>query len=264
MMIDLHSHILPGVDDGARTIEESMDMIRAARDQGFRGIILTPHYIANTDYQSRVKENKALFKALKKTVKDQGIDLFLFLGNEVCYRVGILKLIENGDFTTMNGSRYFLIETKSHLPDLFNFEAFLFKLQLKGYTTIIAHPERYDFVQKDPNVLGNLVAKGSLAQMNILSLTGFYGTRAQACAEILLTHNMVHFLASDAHKPKSYEEFAIARERAIDLVGEKKVSQMLKENPGRVLVDEAINISEPKRYEESKKRKRSLKSLWEK
>jgi len=263
-MIDIHSHILPGIDDGAQTMEKSLDMIRTAKDQGFKGIILTPHYIANTKFNSNVKENKIILQALKKAVNDAGIDLFLFLGNEVCYRVDILDFIEKGNFTTMNDSRYLLIETKTNLPDLNNFESFLFQLQLKGYVTIIAHPERYDFIQKDPNVLRNLVAKGSLAQMNILSLTGFYGTSARESAEILLTHNMIHFLSSDAHHTKSYKAFGQAKEIAVDLIGEEKVAQMLKENPRRVLVDESIIITEPDYYEDSKKRKKGFSRLWKK
>lgn len=263
-MIDLHTHILPGVDDGAQTMEESMDMIRAARDQGFQGIILTPHYITDTQYESKVKENKVLLKALKKAVQDEGIDVFLFLGNEVCYHIDVLDFMEKGNFTTMNGSRYLLIENKSHLDDLYNLEAFLFQLQLKGFTPIIAHPERYGFVQKDPNVLGNLVAHGSLAQMNILSLTGLYGSKTQSTAEILLTHDMVHFLSTDSHRIKSYEGFAKAREVAVDLIGEEKVAKMLEENPRRVLVDETITITEPYLYEDPKKTTRGLGRLWKK
>ncbi|MGV8905495.1 MAG: tyrosine-protein phosphatase [Acetobacterium sp.] len=263
-MIDLHAHILPGVDDGAQTMAESLEMIREAQKQGFQGIILTPHYIINSRYQSNIKDNKVIFKALKKAVADEGLDIFLFLGNEVCYKVDVLDLIEKGNVSTMNGSRYFLIETKSHLTDLFNLETFLFKLQLKGYIPIIAHPERYEFVQKDPNVLGNMVLRGALAQMNILSLTGHYGTSARECAEILITHNMVHFLASDAHQIKSYEDFGAARKIAVDLIGEKKVDRMLKENPRRVLVDETITINDPDLYEPPKRRKGSFKRLWKK
>lgn len=263
-MIDIHSHILPGVDDGAQTMEESMEMIRAAKDQGFKGIILTPHYITNTKFESKVKENKVILTALKKAVYDAGIDLFLFLGNEVCYRVDTLDFIDQDDYATMNDSRYFLIETKSHLADLYNFEAFLFKLQLKGYTPIIAHPERYDFVQKNPNVLANLVEHGSLAQMNIVSLAGLYGTSARETAEIIITHNMVHFLSSDAHRPMSYEAFGQAKEIAVDLIGEEQVAILLSENPARVLLDETIEINDPEYYEVSKKRKWSLGSLWKK
>lgn len=261
-MIDIHSHSLPGVDDGAQTMEESMDMIRAAKDQGFKSIILTPHYILNSNFESGIKENKDILKTLKKTVKDAGIDLILFLGNEVCFQVDILDFVEKDCFLTMNDSRYLLIETRSQLTDLYNFEAFLFKLQLKGYIPIIAHPERYDFVQKDPNILGNLVAHGSLAQMNMLSLTGFYGTSAQSAAKILLTHNMVHFLASDAHNPKSYEKFAKGREIAVELIGEEKVMKMLEENPRRVLVDETITMTEPETYKDSQKRKWRFSHLW--
>lgn len=263
-MIDIHAHVLPGIDDGAKTLLESMDMIRCAKEQGFQGIVLTPHFYPDNKMTSVVAENKRRFKALKKAVSDEGIEIFLFLGNEVFYSQDTLGFIGKGCFTTINNSRYLLVETMRHSLDFYSLEVFLNNLHRKGYTPILAHPERYDFIQKDPNVLVRLVQDGNLAQMNILSLIGFYGKDAQATAEILLTHNMVHFLASDAHVTKAYDKFDGALEIARSLVGEKKVAKLLDENPKRVLVDEKVDIMEPCYYEISKKRSRNLGSLWKK
>ncbi|WP_050739516.1 tyrosine-protein phosphatase [Acetobacterium bakii] len=263
-MIDSHAHILPGIDDGAQTMAQSVDMVRAAKKQGFDALILTPHYIVDTNFESPVAANEALLNKLKTAVRAAGISMFLFLGNEVFFNSAVLDLIDNGSFKTMNDSRYLLVETTRNSDEYYNFEIFLYKLQGKGYTPIIAHPERYEFVQNDPNILARLVEHGSLAQLNILSLTGFYGESAKATAEILLTHNMVHFLVSDAHRVKSYEAFGKAREVAVNLIGEARVATMLVENPKRLLVDALITPTDPSRYENSKKKKRGLGSIWKK
>jgi protein-tyrosine phosphatase len=260
-MIDLHTHILPGVDDGSQIMEESLKMIRKAKAIGFQGIILTPHYMCYT-YQSRVADNQKILEELKKAVKKEGLDIFLFLGNEVCYHTDVINLIGTEAFTTINKSRYLLVETKSQVEDLFNLERFVFELQLKGLIPIIAHPERYRFVQKDPNVLVNMVNSGALAQMNILSLVGYYGTKAQETAEILLTHNMIHFLGSDAHNHEAYDEVKKGIKIATRLVGKKKMQDLFRDHPRRVLVNAIVPIEEPEFYNRPRKKKTGLKRIW--
>lgn len=263
-MIDIHTHILPGVDDGSKTFEESVNMIRCARDEGFRGIVLTPHFHTENRMTSTVAENKKRFLMLKKAIRAQGIDTFLFLGNEVYYTSEIIGLVGKGYFETINGSRYLLVETMRYSLDFYSLEVFLNKLRGKGYIPIIAHPERYDFIQEDPNVLIRLIQDGNLAQLNLLSLIGFYGEAARDTAEILLTHNMIHFLASDAHRVKTYRNFSPALDEAKALVGKKKIKMLLDENPKRVLVNENIPIPEPTYYQIQKKRSRGLSGIWKK
>ena len=264
MMIDIHAHLLPGVDDGAVTLSESLAMIRRAKEQGFRGIVLTPHFYPDADMASRVAENQKILTALKQAVRESGIEIFLFLGNEVFYSQETLEQLEKGDYTTLNNSRYLLVETMRHSLDCYSFTVFLNQLRARGYIPILAHPERYEFIQKDPNILVRLIQDGNLTQLNLISLIGHYGSDAKATAEILLTHNMVHFMASDAHAPKAYDRFGAALEAAKKLVGEKRVAKLLEENPQRVLVNEKIETMEPCYYEEVKKQKKSLLEIWKK
>jgi protein-tyrosine phosphatase len=263
-MIDIHAHLLPGVDDGAGTLSESLAMIRRAKEQGFQGIVLTPHFYPDNDMTSSIANNKILLEKLKQAIRDEGIEIFLFLGNEVFYSQDTLEQLEKGCYTTLNNSRYLLVETMRHSLDCYSFTVFLNQLRINGYIPIIAHPERYEFIQTDPNILVRLIQDGNLAQLNLLSLIGHYGSDAKAAAEILLTHNMVHFLASDAHAPKAYERFGLALDEAKKLVGEKRVAQLLEENPKRVLIDEKIETMEPCYYEGARKQKKSLLGFWKK
>lgn len=264
MMIDIHAHLLPGVDDGADTLSESLAMIRRAQQQGFQGIILTPHFYPDNDMASGIDKNKIRLQELKQAVRAAGLEIFLFLGNEVFYSQDTLEQLEKGDYTTLNNSRYLLVETMRHSLDCYSFTVFLNQLRLRGYIPILAHPERYEFIQNDPNILVRLIQDGNLAQLNLLSLIGHYGSDAQATAEILLTHNMVHFLASDAHATKAYERFGVALDEARKLVGEKRVAKLLEENPKRVLVNEKIETMEPCYYEDVPQRKKSLLGIWKK
>lgn len=234
-MIDIHNHVLYGVDDGSRSFEESMSMLKTAAAIGFTGIVLTPHYMSYTSYTSTVNENRERHKHLKQFVKQEGLNLQLYLGNEVFYEPDLLPVLERGEFTTLNKGSYFLVETMRHDANKDYFLDFLYRIQLKGYNTIVAHPERYDFVQDDPNVLLTFLDRGHLLQMNALSLVGFYGKYAKKTAEIMLECNMVQFIASDAHRVRAYEKMPEALNIARDIMGLKHFSRIMVNNPAVVL-----------------------------
>lgn len=234
-MIDMHNHVLYGVDDGSRSYEESLSMLKTAAAIGFTGIVLTPHYMSYTNYTSIVTENRERHKHLKRLVKEEGLNLQLYLGNEVFYEPDLLPVLERGEFTTLNRGSYFLVETMRHDADKDHFLDFLYRIQLKGYNTIVAHPERYDFVQDNPNVLLTFLDRGHLLQMNALSLVGFYGKYAMKTAEIMLKCNMAQFMASDAHRVRAYEKMPEALDIALDIMGPKRFRRMMINNPAVVL-----------------------------
>lgn len=252
-MIDIHTHVLYGIDDGSPTIENSLEMLRVAERIGFRGVVLTPHYMSYTNFVSRVAENKKRLKALIKAVAEENINIQLFLGNELYYEPDMIQMVEAGEFTTLNKSNYFLVETMRHDSSVEHLQEFLYRLQAKGYSTILAHPERYDFVRENPNVLLDFIDKGTYIQTNALSLTGFYGSASKETAEIMLEHNMVQFLASDAHRVKSYELMERALERAEEIVGRKKFEQIMNLNPAIVLSNKGTIECSPVEYSPKKK-----------
>ena len=165
-MIDIHSHILYGVDDGAKTIDESVDIIRNLYKNGITDIILTPHYIEYSSYNSNKKSNLEKLDSLKKKLKEEGINVNLYLGNEIYINNNILSLLKNGEISSLNDSKYLLIE----LPMSGKYDNYveIFKELIEnGYKVILAHPERYNTFKKDINLIYELKNIGVLMQCNI-------------------------------------------------------------------------------------------------
>ena len=138
-MIDIHSHLLYGVDDGAKTIDESVDIIRNLYKNGITDIILTPHYIEYSSYNSNKKSNLEKLDSLKKKLKEEGINVNLYLGNEIYINNNILSLLKKGEISSLNDSKYLLIE----LPMSGKYDNYveIFKELIEnGYKVILAHP----------------------------------------------------------------------------------------------------------------------------
>ncbi|SDX99553.1 tyrosine-protein phosphatase [Eubacterium barkeri] len=252
-MIDIHTHVLPGVDDGSNGIDESIEMLRVAESLGFRAVTLTPHYMSYTNYTSTLSNNKKIMQQLVKAMKQQNLEIQVYLGNEVFYDPDILKILDSDQFIALNKSRYLLVETVRHDASVESFEDFLYRLQLKGYSPVIAHPERYDFIQEDPNVLLDLINKGSFIQMNMLSLTGYYGHGAKETAHIMLENNMAQFMASDAHRVRSYKLMDEALAIAQDILGARQFKRMMSDNPKVALGGNGRIECAPKAYTKRKK-----------
>lgn len=232
-MYDIHCHILPNVDDGASDIEEAVLMAKMAKENGIEAIFATPHYIEGAGYNS-VDENKLELDKLNTELVKRGIDIKIYLGNEVYSTLNILMLLQEKKISTLNNSSYVLIE----LPMLeipMYIDSMLYELQLKGIIPIIAHPERNAKIVEDPNILYKYVSKGVLAQLNLPSLLGAYGRKAKKTAEILVRNDMIHFVGTDAHKPKrGYCKIKECIDRLNSLIGEDKARKLIKENPKKM------------------------------
>lgn len=231
-MIDLHSHILFGIDDGSESLEESIKILETAKNNGVTDIVLTPHYIYNSEYNSKKSKNTRLLNKLKKEV--EGINLYL--GNEVFITDNLLELIENKEIATLNNSRYVLIE----LPlcsSYHNLHDVIFKLRCKGYIPIIAHPERYLSIQGNPESITHLLEHGALLQSNIASVVGFYGKRAQKTIKYLLKNRYIQFMSSDVHHSSysTYDMLKKATRKMKFITNKEYVNELLVENPKKVL-----------------------------
>lgn len=200
-MIDIHCHILYGVDDGADTLAESIEMAKMAYRNGTRVIAVTPH--SNTPGSRHNFWNDGLkerFLEVKNAVKEAGIPLQILSGQEIFGKGDIAELLKSGDLITLNGSRYPLIE----LPFKERSENVLKKLEsvlAEGYVPIVAHPERYEFVTENFDSLIKIQKMGCLLQINTGSLDGNFGRGAKLNAKKMLNHHAVHVVASDAHSP---------------------------------------------------------------
>lgn len=245
-MIDLHTHILPGVDDGAKNIEESMEIAKWAYENGINKIFATPHYIEGEGYNN-LKQNKDILNELNNKLKELDIDVEVLLGNEVFITPEIISLIDNEEISTLNNSRYILIEFPRLQMPLY-IEDIIYELRLRGYVPIIAHPERYVKVIEDPNFIHNLITKGALCQLNLPSLLKMYGEKVKETAEILLKHKMIHFIGTDTHSSKGITKSNYAINKLKEIISEDEFNKLLFINGEAILKNEDLNIEEPILY----------------
>ena len=197
-MKDIHCHILPGIDDGARSMEESINILSKAYNDGISDIVLTPHYIKDSRYSCNNWNKSILLEELKKELKNRDIDINLYLGNEIMIDKDIISLLNSGEASSINNTKYVLIEFPMHSLRS-DIEDILFELIRNNYVPVIAHPERYSYIQKDITLVDKYIELGAVFQGNYLSLFGKYGSKAKKTLIKLLKGNKITLLASDIH-----------------------------------------------------------------
>lgn len=235
--VDIHTHILPGIDDGAHDIEESIRIINYLYNVGITDIVLTSHYVPNTIYSYNQLVRVKLLSTLKQKLNNDNIHLYL--GNEVYLSEEVIDLLEKHEISTINDTKYMLVE----LPltgCLNNFQSILCDLNAYGIIPIIAHPERYEFIQKDKKRIRELLEFNCLLQCNIDSLIGKYGKRAKKIMKWLLKKDLVQFVATDTHSVNNKEEIIKAYNKLEKMVGEKKFNELTNINPNKVLENKNV------------------------
>lgn len=197
-MIDLHCHILPGIDDGAKTMDDSLAMARVAVAEGITHILVTPHY-KNGRWTNEKEVILQGVAAVQKELDERNISLTLFPGQEVRIVGELMEdIIENKIQFIDEANQYLMIEFPTATVPAFT-DSLFFELQKSGVTPIIVHPERNHEILNDPTKLLDLVEKGALAQLTAGSYVGSFGKKIQKFSKQLIEANLVHFIASDAH-----------------------------------------------------------------
>lgn len=243
-MIDIHCHILPGIDDGARNVEETIDMIKEAYRGGCRAICSTSHYMEGS-YEADSDQRKEIIARIEEVLKQEKIEMPIYIGAEAYVSTEIPVLIKHDIIPTLNHSRYLLFELPMNTNILY-LDDVVFSLLSENIIPIMAHPERYTCVQENPNLLLEWIDKGILFQMNIGSLSGIYGKTVKKTALKLIKANMIHFLATDAHRHHSiYADLPQMMENAEKIMGTKKLKKLTQDNPLRVVKNEEIEIENP-------------------
>ncbi|HBY94074.1 MAG TPA: hypothetical protein DEP84_08950, partial [Chloroflexi bacterium] len=210
-MIDLHCHILPAVDDGPPDWKTSLEMVRIAAEDGITVMAATPHDVGWQGPKPPRILVPFLVAQLNRRVRQAGLDIKVVAGMEALIDPGLAARVDAGTVLRLSSSRYVLVELPFSLWPQFT-EAALFQLQVRGYRPILAHVERYQAVQAQPERLMDLVSRGIMLQVTGHSLTGLFGKDVRATAEQLLEANLVHLLASDCHTPRGRRpELAAAR-----------------------------------------------------
>ena len=243
-MVDFHTHILPNVDDGSKSVEETFNLLREAENAGFTKIISTSHYMEDY-YEVQNKEREVWVNALNDKLREQRSNLEIFLGNEIYISDNIVKLLEEGKAATINNTSYVLFEIPLNSEPL-NMNDVLFEMLRYKLVPVLAHPERYSIVQQNPDLVYDWIQKGVLMQSNYGSIIGQYGKKAQTIVRKLLKNNMVHFLGSDVHKQKSvYMHMPEILDELTSLIGKEKLNELSNINPELVLNNKKIEIPEP-------------------
>lgn len=194
MLFDIHTHILPGIDDGSPTLENSLAMLREEELNGVTDVILTPH----TGYGSSQRYDKdellKFFNKFKESAK--GINVNLHLGSEIMVTMDFLEALKENKLKTLNDSKYILIEFPFN-ESAYNIANSTYNVTCYGFVPIIAHPERYDEVSVE--LCQKLKSFGALLQMNTSSILGNFGSKVKSQAKKLLKNNLIDLVASDAH-----------------------------------------------------------------
>jgi protein-tyrosine phosphatase len=236
-VIDLHSHILPGLDDGSRTVEDARALARRAAEDGVTAIAATPH--VRSDYPTRPEEMEQGVLRLREDFVEQGIHVEVLHGGEI--DLGILGSLGDEDlrrFSLARSERYVLLEFPySGWPS--GLEETVYGLGLRGFTVVLAHPERNRSVHADPGRLGEAVRLGALVQLTAASVDGRIGRSSQKAADQLLELGLAHVLASDAHTPEIREAGLAAGAEAI---GDDGLAAFLTtEAPAAIVAGEAVS-----------------------
>lgn len=238
-MIDIHSHLLFGVDDGSRTLEESVHVIKKLSEVGYTDIILTPHYINDSTYVSTREENLDVLKRLKVGLIRNNVDVNLYLGNEIYIDSEIANLLKNNIISSLNDTKYLLIELPMSGENEIYYDIFLDLINM-GYKVILAHPERYISFQKDFNKIYELKELGVLLQSNIGSVLGDYGRGAKKTIKRLLKENLITFMGTDIHHNKEEYTFVLkAKKKMGKYLTQKQINNIF-ENNAKVLLNDKI------------------------
>ncbi|RDY71612.1 tyrosine protein phosphatase [Halobacillus trueperi] len=250
-MIDLHSHILPGLDDGAQTMEESVEMARLAVEQGIDTVVATPHHL-----HTRYSNPKSL--VIQKTIQlneelfQQGIDLTVLPGQEIRLN-GDLEAFESEELLSINkNSGYVFLELPNHeIPHYA--KKMMYDIQLLGYKPVLVHPERNKMIRQQPNELYNFVKNGAITQVTAASIAGKLGKEVQKFSYQMIEFNLTHLVASNAHDSKKRGFFMKEAYSKIEKKFGTDLMYQFMENAHVVLEGEMVYTDPPERIRTKKR-----------
>lgn len=198
-MVDIHSHILWEIDDGSKSKEMTINMLKMAERGGTTKIVATPHFLPGRYFKNfnTVKKEE---EKIKEIIEKEGLSLEVYFGQEVYFTKNIIKDYEEGLISTINNSKYMLIEFNMKDFSIREVTEILYELQLKGVTPVIAHPERYIKFIENPTLINEFIKEGYLFQLNAGSLKGDFGQKVKKLSESLIKNKIYSFIGSDAHR----------------------------------------------------------------
>ena len=234
-MVDIHCHILPGFDDGAATLEDALAMARLSVASGVTDLVVTPHFPGEESSLRRLTKLVARYELLQQALHREKIPLKLHLGAEILCLPETPRLAARKALPTIADTSYILTEFRFNVSAEYMNEM-LESLRDAGYIPVIAHPERYDAVQRAPRLAAYWFRRGYVLQLNKGSLLGYFGKRVQSTALTLLEGGLVHLIATDAHSPqRRTTNMRHLRSWLQNRCNPEYVSVLLEENPARLI-----------------------------
>lgn len=238
-MIDIHTHLLFNTDDGVDDIEQSISQIKEAMEKGIYTICMTPHYI-EPEYMRTKIQNKRKLDKIKMELKRRDIPVKLYLGNEIYISEDINEFLKNNNASTIANSDYVLVELPRN-SELKNTKELLERIRTEGKKIIIAHPERYKYVQNNMKYFDDLINEGDLyLQGNYGSIIGIFGEEAQKTIIKLIKEKKIHILASDIHKNNLYKDIPKILKKLNKVTNFEYINELIEENPRKIINNENI------------------------
>jgi len=243
-MIDIHAHVLPGLDDGPANMGDALALVRAAAEDGIHTVVATPHMLDGV-YDASRDDVFAGVAALNDTLQEHGIAVSVLAGADVHAETEIPDLLRDGKLVTIaDRGKHLLMELP---PDVVPaaLDQLLFHVQLRGVRPIISHPERNRVIQENPDELYPLIRAGSLAQVTAASVLGDFGSQVQGCARALFERRMAHFLGTDMHgMGRRGPKLSAAASRLREWMDAEDAQEIVSENPDAVIHGRPVNAPE--------------------
>ncbi len=240
-MIDLHCHILHRLDDGPETAAESMQMSQALVRAGYSMVAATPHMVPGTAWMPSIDVIKTQVLNLNQAIKDEGLKLDIVSGMEIAIDPQIPELLDQGRLLTLGNSSCLLIEPPfQQLPS--GWEQVIFSILARGYSVLLAHPERCAQLAANQSLIDRLIEAGVILQVNWGSFLGQYGRAAVRTARQMAGNGQIHCLSTDSHHPEglNLHKMQVETVRLCGIIGQENLQRITTDNPLRVLHDEAV------------------------
>lgn len=243
-MIELHSHILPNIDDGPSTISQFLEMVNLAVNVGITRIFATPHHM-NGKYENRKESILMNVSYYNRLIQNEGLPLIIYPGQELRIHLDIFNSFKKDEILTLgNKGKYLLLELPSFEVPNYTYEV-VYELLLKGITPIIVHPERNKELHEEPNLIVKLIQAGALTQLTAGSILGHFGKKVKSFSRKLIEHNLVHFISSDAHNNRSRSFFLQDAYDAITNEFGFKYTFYFRENTELLFIGQSVQVEEP-------------------
>jgi protein-tyrosine phosphatase len=240
-MIDIHCHILPGIDDGPKNMEESSDLARMFVREGYTQVIATPHWALGTSWMPSKEEVSKVVEELNRVLKDKGIELTVHSGMEIALDNRIPELLEGNEVIGLANTSYVLVELPFFRLPL-GWETILFNIMSLGYRVIVCHPERCVHLFQDKGIIDEFINAGLFLQVNWASFLGHYGHEAEQMANYMASKGYIHCLASDSHDLRERHPGHVknAMKLVENLTGTDNLRLVAEENPERLLAGDQL------------------------